>query len=41
MSKFLSMIAIVTVGSWVGVEAYVVVADALESIAPLMTLPTF
>jgi hypothetical protein len=41
MSKLLSMIALIAGGSWVGVEAYVVIADAVESIGPLLVMPTF
>jgi hypothetical protein len=41
MSKLISTIAIIAVGSWVGVEAYVVIADAVASIAPLLITPTF
>jgi hypothetical protein len=41
MSKLLSTIALIVVGSWIGVEAYVVIADAVASIAPLLAAPTF
>jgi hypothetical protein len=41
MTKLLLLTAIITVGSWVGVEAYVVIADAVASIEPVLTLASF
>ncbi len=35
MTKLFTLLTIVTVGSWIGVEAYVVIAETAASIEPM------
>lgn len=39
MDRLLSLTIVIALGSWIGVEAYVVIARAIETLAPLLGLP--
>jgi hypothetical protein len=39
MERLLSLTIVVALGSWIGVEAYVLVARAVEILAPVIGLP--